>query len=417
MSLSIQSHTGLSIKKKTLADALFFLVILLVISPWFFERRLLFNEILSAAGFLILAYKKFRISNDAVSRYVVLLLGWGLVHMVVSLARMDSLYYYLRNVVIIYSVFAYFAGYFLFRYVEPFLNRFGSILHAYILFFLLIPVSTYLFERFGMATLFPAMFNKTRINRVVFPLLIVMDIIYSFTYSSATLLIITAFYLLLWISPGYRFFKQVILIFLVAFTAFFISVQPNLSLIAERFSPYNDFGIIDVRNSHPLLFIDPNSTWRLIMWKEVIVDHFPANIFGLGFGTPVMIYFPVEDYSKVDILPYVLGAHNSFIYLFGRLGIVYVILTVLLYRGIIKEYFSFQSYHTANKTILFFWSFFAISIIAVFNPVLESPIFAGVYWLVLGLLSRAILKRKREYGAVPDVRREPSTVPNDSLHN
>ena len=50
--------------KKNLSYLLFLITLFYIISPWFFERFLLFNEILSASGFLILAYKKFRIGRD-----------------------------------------------------------------------------------------------------------------------------------------------------------------------------------------------------------------------------------------------------------------------------------------------------------------------------------------------------------------
>ena len=43
---------------------------------------------------------------------------------------------------------------------------------------------------------------------------------------------------------------------------------------------------------------------------------------------------------------------------------------------------------------LFFIVFFAITIISFFNPTLESPIFAGGYWLVLGFVARSIYNRK-----------------------
>jgi O-antigen ligase len=146
-------------------------------------------------------------------------------------------------------------------------------------------------------------------------------------------------------------------------------------------------------NSHPLLGIDGNSTWRLVLWKQVLTDHFPANLFGLGLGTPIFRYYPVEDYNKLDSLPYILGAHNSYIYLFGRLGIVYLLVLAVLYTHIFKEYFYHKTFYYSNNTILLFWSFYAVSIIALFNPALESPVYAAGYWLVLGLLAKAITNR------------------------
>jgi hypothetical protein len=102
----------------------------------------------------------------------------------------------------------------------------------------------------------------------------------------------------------------------------------------------------------------------------------------------------VEDFTKIPTLPYVLGAHNSFVYLFGRLGILYVLIIANVYRCIFKEYFYYKRYYYSNNQIMLFWSFLAITGIALFNPTLESPIYASAYWLILGFTARAIHQRK-----------------------
>lgn len=147
-------------------------------------------------------------------------------------------------------------------------------------------------------------------------------------------------------------------------------------------------------DSHPLLALDGNTTWRLVIWDQIIVDRFPENIYGIGFGTRMLNYFPIEDYRKLKTLPYVMGGHNSFIYLFGRLGIVFLLIMVVIYTKVFREYFYFKDYYYSNNKIFVFWSFFAITIIALFNPVLESPLFASAYWLLLGFISRCIYNRK-----------------------
>jgi hypothetical protein len=64
-----------------------------------------------------------------------------------------------------------------------------------------------------------------------------------------------------------------------------------------------------------------------------------------------------------------------------------------IYACIFREYFYHKAYYYANNGILIFWSFFAITIIATFNPTLETPIFAGAYWLILGLVAATIRQR------------------------
>ncbi len=379
--------------KKHISYLLFFLALLYIITPWFFERYLFFNEILAASGFFILAYKKFRIGRDTISLCMLGLFLWGSVHMISSLFRMDSLYFYLRNTVIIYSMMTFFIGYYCLTYLQNFLDKTILALRSYIGIFLFIPLPRVFFERFGMAMLFPSLVYRSPL-RWVPAFLITINLIYGITYSSLTAWIIAAFYFLLFISPGYRFFKQVMILCGLAFVVLFIYFVPYLSLIANRFNTENANGILDVMHSNHLLALDGNSTWRLVLWKQVLVDHFPANLFGIGFGTKMFRYFPIEDLSKLKNLPYVLGAHNSFIYLFGRMGIPFLLFITVIYTRIFKEYFYFKSFYYHNHQILIFWSFIAASIIALFNPALESPIYAGAYWLLLGFTARAIHNRK-----------------------
>jgi hypothetical protein len=379
----------LMIKKKTIAFVFFLLALCYIISPWFFEKKLLFNEILSLAGFCILIYKGFKIGKDTLSIYVVLIICLGMLHLFTSLIRMDTFYYYLRNSVIIYSIFTFFGGYFLFRYLPPFLQSIQQLLSVYIFFFLLVPFSKFLFERFGMSVLFPAILKRKHITYGL-PFLIILCFAYALIYSSATIMVLCFFYLLLLIVPGYKVLKQMAVVLFLCFVLFFKSVQPNLSLMDTYYSIYNNGGIMAVVNSHPVLGLDANTTWRLVFWKQAIVDQFPNNMAGLGFGTPLFKYYPVYDVEKLDSLPYVMGAHNSFVYLFARLGILYVVLLLGIYRFILREYFQRKDYYYRNGGILLFWSFFAVSVIAFFNPVLESPVYASAYWLLLGLLAAAI---------------------------
>jgi len=381
------------IKKSSIAYLIFFIAVCYIITPWFFEKKLLFNELLSAIGLLLLVYKRFKVGNDIISICMILLLGWCGVHLLTSLIRKDSMYYYFRNSVIVYSMFSFYIGFFCLQYLDGFFKRIRSLLRYYIGIFLFIPLPLTFFERYGVSALFASLFKNSR-HRWLPWLLIVMNIIYSFTYESMTAFMIGLFLLLVFISPGFKFFKQVVVLILLSMALLFIYLQPNLGLIRNQFSTKNNKAIREVMRSNPILSIDPNTTWRLVIWKQVITDHFPENIFGLGFGTPVVKYYPIEDIHKVSTLPYVMGAHNSFIYLFGRLGIVFLLLMIIAYVALFKEYFYFKDYYYSNNQILIFWSFFAVTVITLFNPILESPLFASVFWILFGLTARCIYNRK-----------------------
>jgi hypothetical protein len=381
------------IRKSSIAHFIFLIAVCYIITPWFFEKKLLFNELLALAGFLLLVYKRFRTGNDLISICMILLFSWCAVHAITSLIRMDSLYYYLRNSVIIYSMFSFFIGYYCLKYLGSFINRIRNILRYYIGIFLFIPLPLTFYERYGVSALFPALFKNAR-YRLLPLLLIVLNIIYGFTYDSATAIVIGLFFFLVFISPGYKFFRQSVTVLFISITVVFIYLQPNLGLIRNQFSPKNNKGIKDVIQSHPVLAIDPNITWRLVIWKQVVTDKFPANLAGLGLGTPVLKYYPIEDFSKLATLPYVMGGHNSYIYLFGRLGIIYLLLIIPVYVIIFKEYYYYKQYYYNNKGIFIFWSFYVITVIAFFNPALESPMFASTYWLLLGFTARSIYNRK-----------------------
>ncbi|WP_315820528.1 hypothetical protein [Paraflavitalea speifideaquila] len=378
------------IKKSIIAHGILSLALCYILWPWFLEKKLLFNELLSAIGLFLLIYKRFRIGNDTISLCMLFLLLWG-IHAVVSLLRMDTFYFYLRNMVIVYSMMCFFIGFYCYKYLSSFLTKTRPTLRKLSLL-IFIPLPRLLLERFNMTVVFPALFGKAN-KRWVPLLLLVLTTIYGFVYDAFTTLVLTGFYLFLFVSPGYKFFKQTVLTGLLGFTIIFIYLQPYLAIITHNFDPHSYNAIFNVMKSHPILALDGNSTWRLILWKQVIVDNFPGNLFGYGFGTPLIHYYPVEDFSKLSTLPYIIGAHNSFVYLFGRLGIVYAILIVLIYRTIFREYFYYKSYYYSNNEIFVFWSFFATTVIALFNPVLESPIYSGGYWLLLGLVAKVISNR------------------------
>src|SRR6188474_3074017 len=173
------------IRKKTIAYLIFLAAVWYVISPWFFERSFFINELLGVTGLLLLAYKRFKVGNDVISICMILLLAWCGVHLVTSLLRQDSMYYYFRNSVIVYSMFAFFTGFYLLKYLSDFISRVRNILRYYIGIFLFIPLPLTFYERYGVSTLFPSLFKNARYRLLPF-LLISMNIIYGYTYKSAT---------------------------------------------------------------------------------------------------------------------------------------------------------------------------------------------------------------------------------------
>jgi hypothetical protein len=396
------------IRKTTIAYFIFTIAVCYIITPWFFERNFFFNEILAITGLLVLAYKRFKIGNDTISICMVLLLTWSGLHLITSISRQESIYYYFRNSVIAYSMLAFFIGFYLLKYLSNYLSAIRRVLRYYIGFFLFIKAPTLLFERYGVSALFPALFKNAR-YRFLPMALIIMNIIYGFTYDSATAFAIAFFLFLIFISPGYKFFTQTIIIMLIAIVILFLYLQPDLARIKNQFNTKNNKAISEVMHSNPLLAIDGNTTWRLVIWEQIVVEKFPSNLFGIGFGTPMLKYYPIEDYKKLSALPYVMGGHNSFVYLFGRLGIIFLLLIIPVFITVFGEYFYNKQFYYANNQVLIFWSFFIITVMALFNPILESPMFASAYWMLLGFTARCIYNRKL-------IEKKLSTTGEDPIH-
>jgi hypothetical protein len=362
--------------------------------PYFFEKYLFFNELLSLSGFCILAAHRFKTGADTISKIVLALIFLGLLHAVISIFRMDTLYYYLRNSVILYSMFTYFIGYYGYNYFFSSIKKIQNYFRLYYIFFLLKPAENIFFDRFSISTSLPLLFKKHKAFYTVV-LLSFFTIIHAVDYKSATSFVAAIFLLFIYLTPSYAFFRQTMIAGFVIFAIFFIYFFPNFALIHTSDQPLNDYLAINrITSSHYLLGLDENSTWRLVLWYQYLVDRFPGNLLGYGFGTPVVFHFPIVYIDKLATLPYVIGAHNTFVTLFCRLGIFFLINIILLYTAVFKEYFRFRKYYEKTYDIFIFYSFFAFFILCFFNPALETPLHSGGYWLILGLLSAAIKKRK-----------------------
>ncbi|HEX4957474.1 MAG TPA: hypothetical protein VFV46_04800 [Lacibacter sp.] len=381
-------------KNKYIYFLLFTAALLYMTIPYFFEKYLFFNELLSLCGFGILAAHRFKTGNETISKIVLALILLGTFHAIISIFRMDSMYYYLRNSVILYSMFTYFIGYYGYKYFYTSILKIQNTFRLYYTIFLLKPAENVFFDRFSISTSLPLLFRKHKAFYTVL-LISIFTIIHAYDYESATSFVAAIFLIFVFLSPSYQFFRQVVILGFLTFAFFFIYFFPNFALIHTSDQPINDYlAIKQITASNYWLGLDENSTWRLVLWYQYIVDRFPGNLIGYGFGTPVVFHFPILDIDKLATLPYVIGAHNTFVTLFCRLGILFIINIILLYTYIFKEYFQFRRHYEKSYDIFLFYSFFAFFILCFFNPALETPLHSGGYWLILGLLSAAIKKRK-----------------------
>jgi O-antigen ligase len=144
--------------------------------------------------------------------------------------------------------------------------------------------------------------------------------------------------------------------------------------------------------------------WRLMFWSYEFNINFINNpIFGIGFGTKLfdassqITNFIVSASPNDTNLEYTLGMHNSFLQILIRLGLagflpILSIYFIIFYR--IKKYNLYED----NIVISLFLSFVFISVSALFNVVMESSLYSGSYWIILGMLYQSIQQYKYKEG-------------------
>lgn len=346
-------------------------------------------------GLTIFFFKAFRLKRivlpkSLIYRLVLLLLVFGFAHLGYSLFIKTSLYYFFRNAVIVYSVFSFFIGFYLFKYLPGFLKLIRIPL-ALTLLGAIGSGAKLILDRFSASAFIPLIFRKANWLTIVF--IAILNVIYAITFDSLTVTLIALIFVGIVTIRKYLHFKFVVIVALIGAISLFAYIAPSLSLY--KTGPYRLFGNVHVvYQDNKLLQIDDNSSWRTILWYRVIVEKFPQNIVGIGIGTPLLSYKKNMDTSASEHSDeydaHVIGVHNTYITLFARLGVSYLIITLLIYRSVFKFYYHHKNYLIKNKFIFYFWAFFAVSIIGLFNLMLESPIFASLYWVWLGVVAKVI---------------------------
>jgi len=384
------------------------MVILYGLNNSFFERNFFFNEILSCIGIIVFlangVNKKFNLYIPKSDLFKMLFLFWGIcgVHLIASVFLKTNWYFYFRNSVIFYSSFTFFIGFYWHKEFKHFLFRIRKFLVVAILG--LMPTrNLVLLDRFSAAVFFPFFFKKGIFFTTLFILL--LNFLYAYFFASMTAALIGIILIGIILLPKYAYFQLAFISIFLTVAVVFASLAPSLKLYQENSESHRLFGNVKaVYQSNKLLQIDGNSSWRTILWYRVIVDEFPKNIWGLGFGTPLLKYKPnaktVESDHHDEHDAHVIGVHNTYITLFARLGILVLLFFYVVYTFVLKEFYYFRSFYQKSQDYTIFLAFFTISIIGLFNLVLESPIYAGLYWFLLGLLAKAIFERRKQYANI-----------------
>jgi len=228
---------------------------------------------------------------------------------------------------------------------------------------------------------------------------IVLHILYLISYTSLTIIVIMISVLgMRFVIKTYAQFKLMVLVAFIAFSIIFVLAVPYLKTYGH--GGYFLFGnVVHVYSQHSWFWIDHNSSWRLLFWYRTVIETFPQNLLGIGIGTPLLPYMQNMNTTQLPFndeqIAHVIGTHNTFITVMVRFGIFSILLLAIIYRSIFSEFFRYKQYYLKNKNdVGLFLSFLVLTIVGLFNLLLETPTLSVLYWVSLGFVAKAINNRK-----------------------
>lgn len=394
----------MSIKKNDFLILLIYISLLLyALNPNLFERDFFFNEIFSFIGFFIfLKYLRLK-QLDSISILVSFLITYLLLFSLYSFIFLKTdTYMFFRHSVLVYSIFSFSIGYFILAKHFETLNKIGEKISILLLSNLLIG---FMFFRASAVATIPLIFLNRFYSKNILHYGIIASLIFAFFYYEGTtqLACLLGFIYLL-IIPDFRIFilSSFIMTALLIYTWIDIMSLMNSQVMYQDLHSVFHYTVYDK---------DGNLLTRLLLWYQLIVEHFPNNLFGIGFGTQIYDInkipsgavrpWELNDYNKLIYDSYLIGGHNSFIYLFSRTGIAPFFILMSIYYLVFKNFYEYREELIQNKRIIFFYAFFIISISATLNVILESSIHASLYWILLGTVTHSIIYTQKEKNENP----------------
>ncbi|MBI2514135.1 MAG: O-antigen ligase family protein [Opitutae bacterium] len=135
-------------------------------------------------------------------------------------------------------------------------------------------------------------------------------------------------------------------------------------------------------------FRSDNNRFRLVWWTNVVRETWAGNpVFGLGFGHDLASRFVREYYPEASEDSSTRSPHNLLVTVFGRMGFVGLIAWLALMAAMLRT--SLQV--LANEQLSRAWGLavapWVVWISACFGVVLEGPMAAVPFWIMLGLLN------------------------------
>jgi len=396
MLLSVKNSITNILNQDTLFYSLFILFIWYAIIHGYLERRFFVNEIFSLFGFFVflsnpVIYKK----NDYIYNNVIIILFIFSMYAFISVFFFQNLYGYLRNLVIVYSVFSFFLGMKFFNALlrikkKDFLFLSPPIATAFL--------STMSFQsiafinalhRTSYAITLPLYLTKyTKSFKWIFLIILILIMlgVRQLIGGSTPIFVVL---LLILISILDKKKAVIMLMILLIISGYFLNyMKPYLYFLLR-----DGVTIYDIPALSFLFRVDGNTTTRFFVWSYLIHEVFINNIFGIGLGTELLpkdyIWNHLLLWIRDPYIEYTIGAHNSFLTILIRFGVLGLLPFIALYWKLITDFIDDKKNRKNNMLMYFYFTFFIITGVALPNVVMETPIQASVYWCTLGMLCQA----------------------------
>lgn len=130
-----------------------------------------------------------------------------------------------------------------------------------------------------------------------------------------------------------------------------------------------------------------NNLFRWVWWQLVIKETWEtAPIFGLGFGYDISAEFSREYFAGMANDFTARSPHSIFVTVFARMGIVGLLLFLAIVGVLIQG--TLRAIRSSERDVIGAWSgAWAILASASFGVVLEGPMGAIIFWVLLGVAS------------------------------
>jgi hypothetical protein len=344
------------------------------------ERLLLVNELFVVCGIIILAYKfslKIRLNKHDIPLIIFILYTTLFLIRIVFTDNLGTLYQIIRTLPLYYSVYAFFLGVWLAKYVTTKTKISERLKYITVLWGPGITLVSFLF--------FSIRKNRSQIITLLLTVMTLLIHFFSYSGGSLTIYVLSFFALFSLLFKNTQLYLLGILFKPRIFILLLISTFTLTSLVYISYNPL-------FSNFNPTLLGDSNVVWRITFWFNSVENLIQTNLlFGIGLGTPIVSPYDLRFEYVSNVNPsdpnifFTIGIHNSHLAVFVRYGIIGFILYVSALYSIIGK----AILRCRNDQYLWslITSFLLLNISALFNVVLESPLYASTYWMLLGLIS------------------------------